>query len=763
MTAERVVCVLPARNEEATVANVTRTLDAGLRMTGGHQAHILLGDNASTDRTREAFQSVPTVADKSVLHVPVPGKGKVMLAAIERALELDAAYVLFFDADLESMQPTWVVALLHACRIQLADLALPRYRTSQGGPLTNLVVRPSVNLVTGCDLAQPIGGECGLTRAFAETVTASDLPDETTGYGIDVYLTLLGLSNADRIASVDLGVKVHRGREWHTILPIVDEVFGALRAFTLRHGSLSKVAEVVEGDLCSPDNQGDVRRVSPSPVALSTIAVATADELRKANVRLDSERSPVWSTRPRLMRASPRGGSGRCTPADDGCCFQGRGCCFDAMPVPICVRGPGRGLRARPRRGAGFRRRLHSGVRRLAWRSARGSLMDELLGWNQHGRLREWQATGYWKPPCSAWIRVDREVDPRRLEEALGDLAHRHSALRSTFEVDEPPRVIYHDRTDWPLEVVDPDDPALDRLGRTFTPSEPQLKRAMLLRSPTTSVVGLAVDHSVCDGRSLDLLLNQLCAALDGRHLHEGSDVRDFYRDEKRWLNDGGEEALALWSAALAGSESAYPTPPGLFSGSPTECCGPTSDVRRLSVDVPDLPPGHVIFPNGPAAMAAFALALGRRITKTSAFLVPFHRRRTPRQVSTVGYLTTKIVVPVTKGPVDRATYVSWAIRALRTGMVPMEFVMESRRPNREPYPVPSPHVTLNLVEPTTNLPEGWERLGSADPTTARHNLGLHINVGSRRLSALWSTGMLALEEVESLLGETVGIGREER
>jgi glycosyltransferase involved in cell wall biosynthesis len=88
----KVAVIIPALDEEESIAAVIRELDGELRSLG-HRPRVLVGDNGSRDRTAE----VATDAGAIVASAPVRGYGTACLAAM-RELE-DEEVVIFADGD----------------------------------------------------------------------------------------------------------------------------------------------------------------------------------------------------------------------------------------------------------------------------------------------------------------------------------------------------------------------------------------------------------------------------------------------------------------------------------------------------------------------------------------------------------------------------------------------------------------------------------------------------------------------------------------
>ncbi|WCO67683.1 glucosyl-3-phosphoglycerate synthase [Iamia majanohamensis] len=210
--------VLPARNEEATVAEV---VSAYLPLVGqGLVDELVVLDSLSTDRTAAraaaAGARVVHAADVRPELEAVPGKGE----ALWRSLGATTGdLVAFCDADVLDAGPHFVAGLLGPLLAEpevalvkgfyqrpiLDDDGEPR---ETGGRVTELTARPLLNLYRPelGRMVQPLAGEWAGRRSLLE---ALPFP---VGYGVEVAVLLdaherLGLGG---LAQVDLGCRTHR-------------------------------------------------------------------------------------------------------------------------------------------------------------------------------------------------------------------------------------------------------------------------------------------------------------------------------------------------------------------------------------------------------------------------------------------------------------------------------------------------------------------------------------------------------------------------
>ncbi len=123
-----------------------------------------------------------------------------------------------------------------------------------------------------------------------------------------------------------------------------------------------------------------------------------------------------------------------------------------------------------------------------------------------------------------AQTRIRSIVEPELLRQALDALAVAYPLLRSRISRDDAGYLLRYGAGDGPsFRVVDADDDPFALELNTPMDRERELARAGLFRHNGDSVVSLAVDHSVADGRLVTTLLNTLVgyytAQVEGRSL----------------------------------------------------------------------------------------------------------------------------------------------------------------------------------------------------------------------------------------------------
>jgi glucosyl-3-phosphoglycerate synthase len=246
-SATRVAVVLPARNEEATVGEIVTSIRTELGGDTPLVDEVIVVDSASQDSTAAvaAESGARVVALDEVLgeFEPRPGKGEAMWRGVAAT---SADVVVFVDADLESFDPGFVVALLGPLLVdpgvQFVKAAYdrppidPSVPSNGGGRVTELMARPWLSAFWPelGGVLQPLAGEYA-----ARTSLLRRLPFRC-GYGVDLGLLLDTYRSAglDAIAQVDLRRRWHR----HSDLPSLGRM-----ASEVMHTALDRL--VAEGRL----------------------------------------------------------------------------------------------------------------------------------------------------------------------------------------------------------------------------------------------------------------------------------------------------------------------------------------------------------------------------------------------------------------------------------------------------------------------------------------------------------------------------------
>jgi glucosyl-3-phosphoglycerate synthase len=230
----RISVVIPARDEEGTIADVVGSLRAALVKRIPLVDEVVVIDSDSADQTAAVAAGAGARVHWARGIAPelggFPGKGEALWKSL---LVTDGDLLVFVDADLTAWGPHFVTGLLGPL---LADPGLLLVKgfyaraaagedgsvSTEGGRVTELVARPLLSLwwpeLSG--VVQPLAGEWAARRELME---ALPIP---VGYGVElsVLLDTAARFGLDRIAQVDLGSRAHKHQTVHDLALMAAEL-----------------------------------------------------------------------------------------------------------------------------------------------------------------------------------------------------------------------------------------------------------------------------------------------------------------------------------------------------------------------------------------------------------------------------------------------------------------------------------------------------------------------------------------------------------
>jgi glucosyl-3-phosphoglycerate synthase len=246
----RISVVIPARDEEQTVAGVVTAIRQALVLDAPLVDEIVVVDSDSTDATAavaaRAGATVHRARDIAPHLGSYPGKGEALWKSL---LVTHGDLLVFVDADLTRWGPHFVTGLIGPL-LDDPDLLLvkgfyARVKTehdgstsTEGGRVTELVARPLLSLwwpeLTG--VVQPLAGEWAARRSLMESLR---IP---VGYGVELasLLDTFTQYGLNALAQVDLGSRAHRHQSDHDLALMAAEllVVAENRHATPRHPRL---------------------------------------------------------------------------------------------------------------------------------------------------------------------------------------------------------------------------------------------------------------------------------------------------------------------------------------------------------------------------------------------------------------------------------------------------------------------------------------------------------------------------------------------
>lgn len=209
-----IVVGIPSWREADSITQVTLQVDRGLqRMYGAERCLIVNVDSESDDGTKEAFLSTSTSCAKVYLSTGCDsrGKGKNLLRLMQFCLEREAQFIATMDADVVTATTDWPAQLLEPLISRGTDYTSPIYQRNRfEGSTTNHFAFPLIYGVFDARVRQPIGGEFGFSRRFAEYLLRQKIIPEVEQYGIDIFMTTHAVAGGFTVQEVFLGRKIHK-------------------------------------------------------------------------------------------------------------------------------------------------------------------------------------------------------------------------------------------------------------------------------------------------------------------------------------------------------------------------------------------------------------------------------------------------------------------------------------------------------------------------------------------------------------------------
>jgi glucosyl-3-phosphoglycerate synthase len=230
----RISVVIPARNEERTIAGVVGSLRAALVERMPLIDEVVVIDSDSADGTAaaatKAGATVHWARDIAPKLGGYPGKGEALWKSL---LVTEGDLLVFVDADLTQWGPHFVTGLLGPLLadpgVQLVKGFYARIAagtdgstSTEGGRVTELVARPLLSLwwpeLSG--VVQPLAGEWAARRELMESLS---IP---VGYGVELstLLDTAATRGLDAIAQVDLGSRGHKHQSDHDLALMAAEL-----------------------------------------------------------------------------------------------------------------------------------------------------------------------------------------------------------------------------------------------------------------------------------------------------------------------------------------------------------------------------------------------------------------------------------------------------------------------------------------------------------------------------------------------------------
>lgn len=229
------VCI-PCRNEASTIGELVSKIRPLLAGPNPLVDELVVLDDRSQDGTghvaRQAGARVVHIDEVHALYGRGNGKGNALWATLAAST---GDFVIWCDGDVTSFEASWVTRLVMPLLLE-DDLALVKGCYARptdnggGGRTTELVARPLISLFFP-DLAglhQPLSGEYAVRREMIEQLPFVE------GWGAEIAMLIDAADRfgAQAIGQVDLGTRIHRHQDLHSLSRQAAEVMATLLART---------------------------------------------------------------------------------------------------------------------------------------------------------------------------------------------------------------------------------------------------------------------------------------------------------------------------------------------------------------------------------------------------------------------------------------------------------------------------------------------------------------------------------------------------
>jgi hypothetical protein len=163
---------------------------------------------------------------------------------------------------------------------------------------------------------------------------------------------------------------------------------------------------------------------------------------------------------------------------------------------------------------------------------------------------------------CPTLCRIRGPLDKGRLHEALAEVMRRHESLRTTFTggggrlkaivTDDARPVLREVDLSGAPEAID--EAIRTELGTRIDPTDSGVRLTLWRLAADHHVLCVNMHHMITDAWSCRVILQDLCAALDGSDNEPAAPYSAFAAEQRRNLaSDAGKRLTAFWSKQLRG------------------------------------------------------------------------------------------------------------------------------------------------------------------------------------------------------------------
>lgn len=226
---KKVSIIIPAFNEEKTIAKVIRTAKKA------QINEIIIVDDGSKDNTRKIAKEEEVIV---ISHRKNKGKGSAMKTGLERA---KGEIIVFLDADLRSIKPEQIKKLIEPIQSNKADFVKSYFSGYKPTKLNSskVLYKPLLKHLFNSPLfIHPLSGQIAGKKEFFDSI---EFPKN---YGVDISILLDAVHKKLRIKEIDLGKLKHRKRDIPDLEKMSDRVIETMIKKAREFEMLEKTTKV---------------------------------------------------------------------------------------------------------------------------------------------------------------------------------------------------------------------------------------------------------------------------------------------------------------------------------------------------------------------------------------------------------------------------------------------------------------------------------------------------------------------------------------
>lgn len=237
--------IIPAYNEEKTVANVVKTAKSS-----SYVDEVIVVDDGSSDNTSKEAKRAGA---KIIRHASNRGKGAALKTGFKHS---NGDIVVFLDADLKNITTAKIDKMIKPIIDGRADITKTKFKR-RAGRVTELTAKPLLRFFfPEIRFEQPLSGQFAAKRSVLERMKFED------DYGVDVGIVLDADVQGLNVKEVDIGELEHDMASLSDLNIVATEVVRTIVARALEYGRITMM-----------DSMGESIRMCILGLSLTTLGI----------------------------------------------------------------------------------------------------------------------------------------------------------------------------------------------------------------------------------------------------------------------------------------------------------------------------------------------------------------------------------------------------------------------------------------------------------------------------------------------------------